>query len=347
MTRRTTLPLVLCLLIAAPLLAQPTLEISLGIRETGSTVAIGADGGSSGSLEWVNLDGQTLTLDGTWQTFTFDMDMATITAFTGDGILDGTAGTIEHIRIKNAGGITLPITLFIDDVTDTTTSQGGINFGDFEGFLANDEVLFQEPGFSGSTGGNLITPPNFSGVDTTVAQFGTNSCRVEFQFLDGATTRWVRLTTFGALNLPNPTIAFNDDSVVSFSIMGMVPTIPFDHTITCVPNATNPMDSDVLVDILGGTPSGVVYLAMTVNNVGSAPSGWFWGIDITLQEIQAQITVGNPWIDVLDASGSFSISLPIPGTPCPLGIGIDAVPVEFLPVTGVLSQAGPAQTWNL
>ena len=76
--------------------------------------------------------------------------------------------------------------------------------------------------------------------------------------------------------------------------------------------ATNPMDSDVLIDILGGTPNGVVYLAMTVNNVGSAPTGWFWGIDITLQEIQAQITVGNPWIDVLDASGSFTISLPIP-----------------------------------
>jgi len=43
------------------------LQISLGIRETGSDPnsfpGIGANGGSSGGIEWVNLDGQTLVAD--------------------------------------------------------------------------------------------------------------------------------------------------------------------------------------------------------------------------------------------------------------------------------------------
>jgi hypothetical protein len=38
---------------AAPL----TLQISLGIRETGTAAPIGADGGSNGGIEHVNRDG--------------------------------------------------------------------------------------------------------------------------------------------------------------------------------------------------------------------------------------------------------------------------------------------------
>ena len=55
----------------------PTVQISIGVRETGfaggSFTAIGGDGGVSGGIEWINMDGQFLTLDGTWQQFTFNL----------------------------------------------------------------------------------------------------------------------------------------------------------------------------------------------------------------------------------------------------------------------------------
>ena len=95
------------------------LTISLGIRETATTGPIFSNGGAGGSIEWVNLDGQVLTADGTWQTFTFTPSTDTLSGFTGDGVLDGEWATIEHIRIRNTDGITDPIILYVDDVTNT------------------------------------------------------------------------------------------------------------------------------------------------------------------------------------------------------------------------------------
>jgi len=213
--------------LATSAMAQESLLISMGTRETGSTAMIGENGGASGSIEWLDIDAQTLALDGMWYQFTFDMDAVGVSAFTGDGILDGLAGTLEHIRIRS-NGFAGPITLWIDNVTDSIDPAGpppptDVIFGDFEGYEAEDEVLFQEPGFSGSTDSylNLDTGPNVAGVDNTVAYAGEASYKVEFQFIDNSMDNWLRLTTYAAANQPNPTIAYDQDSVVSFWIMGI------------------------------------------------------------------------------------------------------------------------------
>jgi hypothetical protein len=140
-------------------------------------------------------------------------------------VLDGEAGTIEHIRILNASGTTAPISLWIDDVANTISSRPGISttttIGDFEGFVDGDQVIFQEPGFSGSTSGNITGTPNFGGVDSSMALNGDASYNVQFTYASASTSGWVRLTTFATPNLPNPTISFVDDSVVSFWIKGV------------------------------------------------------------------------------------------------------------------------------
>ncbi|MBK9120506.1 MAG: hypothetical protein IPM18_13045 [Phycisphaerales bacterium] len=59
----------------------PSLQISLAIRETGTAAGIGENGGTAGGIEFVNLDGQTLYLDGTWQQFSWHLPTATLTAF--------------------------------------------------------------------------------------------------------------------------------------------------------------------------------------------------------------------------------------------------------------------------
>lgn len=222
--------MVLALVVPA-MAVPPNLFISLGIRETGSTAAIGDNGGSSGGIEWVDLDNQQLVLDGTWQTFSFDLANLPLTPFAGgtaNGILDGSAGTIEHIRIKS-GGNTNIIRLWIDDVADTIDPVGPpppvtTTFGTFEGFALDSEVMFQEPEFSGSTAGFVAPVPlTYSRTVFDQAFSGSASQKVEWRFENGNLTNWVRLTTFGTGGLlqPNPTIRFDQSSVVSFKMLGI------------------------------------------------------------------------------------------------------------------------------
>jgi hypothetical protein len=199
------------LLVAASVSSAASIKISLGIRETNNnpaTTAIFSNAGASNGIEWVNLDGQTLVADGTWQLFTFTPATDTLTAFAGataDGML--TAGmefaSLEHIRILNSDGITAPIRLWVDDVTNTVAA-GPVVEG-FEGFAVGTEVMFQEPNFSGSTSANILLGGT-SLVSSSMAFGGSQSNEVRFQFVDNTPTRWVRLTTFNTPNLPNPAI---------------------------------------------------------------------------------------------------------------------------------------------
>ena len=58
----------------------------------------------------------------------------------------------------------------------------------------------------------------------------------------------------------------------------------------------------------------------------------------------AEINSGNPFVNYLDATGSFSYTLPLLGVTCPLGLTLDSVPVEFDSGTSQFVQAGLAKT---
>lgn len=208
-------------------IANAQLQISIGLRETGaggSTVGtIGANGGATGGIEWVNLDAQTLILDGTWQLFTFNLASATYTGFAGataNGTLEGSYGVLEHIRVRNSTGIAAPIQLWIDDVNNNITPPGGSAtdnfFGTFEGYANGAEVMFQEPGFSGSTAGNVDITTDAAGVDNTTAHSGSASYKFDFRYTNLAATSWVRLTSNNTTNLPNPVVRFDQNSQISF-----------------------------------------------------------------------------------------------------------------------------------
>lgn len=220
--------------------ANAQLAISIGIRETeagGGTpgIPIGGNGGSAGGIEFVNLDAQTLILDGTFQTFTFNFQNDPLTAFAGataNSLYDGTRGTLEMIRIRNTGGITAPVQLFIDNIVNTTAT-GVHTVSNFEGFPDGTEVTFQEPGFSGSTAANVLAGST-SLTTSTMASQGTSSDEINFQFVDGTNTRWVRLTTFGTPNLPNPVIEFANGNTLTFQIKGVVVPEPASASLVVV-----------------------------------------------------------------------------------------------------------------
>jgi hypothetical protein len=216
-------------LTVASLATAQSVQVSIGVRETGfggSIVGnIGGNGGTVGGIEWVNIDGQTLVLDGTWQQFTFRLTSDPIQGFAGtsaNSILEGSYGVLECVRVLNNNGRTDALTLHIDDVANTITPAGGSPtttvFGDFEGYTQRTEVMFQEPPFSGSTAANVLAT-GLAGADNFVAS-RTASCRFDLQFVDNMPNRWVRLTTFNVPNLGNPVIRFDDQSVLTFWMRG-------------------------------------------------------------------------------------------------------------------------------
>jgi hypothetical protein len=218
------------LLFASAATAQE-LQISIGIRETGGTGPIGADGGTTGGIEFVNVDGQTLTADGSWQLFTFTPAVDTLTPFAGvtaNGILDNEWGVLEQIRFRNTADGATAYRVWIDDLSNTN-SAGTVSL-DFEGIPVGTEVVFQEPSLSGSTLSNLIIS-NFdsAAVDDSMAFAGSQSYRVEFEFVDDDPSRWLRLTSFNADNLPNVAVHLREPGV------GVQPTISFYAKAVVVP----------------------------------------------------------------------------------------------------------------
>jgi hypothetical protein len=207
------------------------LQVSIGVRETGGTGPIGDNGGATGGIEFVNLNGQTLTADGTWQLFTFTPAEDTLTAFAGataNSILDTEWGVLEQIRFQNTADGFTGYRVWIDDASNTDSA--GTETIDFEGIPVGTEVAFQGPSFSGSTAGNLDTSTwNSAGVDDSMAFAGSQSYLVEFEFVDDDPSRWLRLTTFNAANLPNPLVHLSEPNAAA------QPTISFYAKAVAIP----------------------------------------------------------------------------------------------------------------
>ncbi|HQA00676.1 MAG TPA: family 10 glycosylhydrolase, partial [Phycisphaerae bacterium] len=83
-------------------------------------------------------------------------------------------------------------------------------FTGFEGHNPGTRVLFQLPRYSGTTGSHLATSPNVSEVTDEVTAFKGDRClKVQWQFVDTATSRWMRLTASNGPVIPNPTVPYD------------------------------------------------------------------------------------------------------------------------------------------
>ncbi|MGI9455594.1 MAG: PEP-CTERM sorting domain-containing protein, partial [Aeoliella sp.] len=141
------------------------------------------------------------------------------------------------IRLLNTDGITGPITLWVDDVS--VNEAAGPTVEGFEGFVVGDEVIFQEPSFSGSTSGNLVAGST-AGVTDDMAYTGGQSYRADLQFIDADATRWLRYTTFQSANVPNPWIRTIEPGAPA-------PTVTFWAKAIAIPEP-----STMLLSLVGG-----------------------------------------------------------------------------------------------
>jgi hypothetical protein len=86
------------------------------IRETGGSGPIGADGGTSGTIERTAVPVRIESRD-SWQYVYFDLPNETWVASTGNGQLDGSWGTLEALSISAVpSDPTTDFTLYIDDI---------------------------------------------------------------------------------------------------------------------------------------------------------------------------------------------------------------------------------------
>lgn len=137
---------------------------------------------------------------------------------------------------------------------------------DFEAYPSGALVIFQKPSYSGSTSNFLDLTFNSLACVTNnfpVGHSSSNVLEVSWAFKSGTTSPWLRLTTFAATNLPNPTIATN--MALAFDVYtdkDVYVAFGFRETST-----TNPIGFD------GGTSGGIEWVGGSTDNSQPPPKG--------------------------------------------------------------------------
>ncbi|HQN00149.1 MAG TPA: fibronectin type III domain-containing protein, partial [Candidatus Hydrogenedentes bacterium] len=92
------------------------IDLQLQVRETGGSGPIGANGGTTGAIERTATKVR-INSSGSWQYVYFNLPSETWMAFTGNGVLDGTWGTLEALVISAVSGDpTTAFVLYVDDI---------------------------------------------------------------------------------------------------------------------------------------------------------------------------------------------------------------------------------------
>jgi hypothetical protein len=111
------------------------INLTLGVRETGSTGNVGDNGGTGGTgIEWIGATGGTSAAGptatrtipaGVWTTVTFDIDGEPTAAFTGNGVVAPGKGTLEHLAFTPVGTDRGSYNIYLDNFVVTPIPEPG------------------------------------------------------------------------------------------------------------------------------------------------------------------------------------------------------------------------------
>lgn len=240
--------------------ANPRIRMVLSMREApGAAGPVGANGlaytTNNGRIHFLGAsallsgaapaDGLVVYPSNTWQTVTFergpDPANPTNTSVIWNSNIAGQNGTLNDLQ--GDWGTIEAIAFVIDDLNDTgpqeiyidNIANGGITnspqvVDDFEaGTNGQSGFTFEQPSFSGTTSGNILTAPNVSVIATNTADTGANCLRTSWQWSDTNSTRWLRLTTSAVTSgHPNPLVNLNDPITLRLLVLpvGAAPPPP-------------------------------------------------------------------------------------------------------------------------
>ena len=104
-----------------------------------------------------------------------------------------------------------------------------------------------------------------------------------------------------------------------------------------------PLPGTAQFSICNGPPNGTYYLFATLLP-GAFPNGWFYGVDIPLQEVVNQVNAGYPFTGGLGAGGGATIG---PFAGLPPGLVLYTVALGFTGGLGVPSANTPAMSYTI
>ena len=233
-----------------------TLAGPIGEEGTSSStwlVMLGATGPASG-FGTAPLGGAVLQPSACWQTVTYNFggpDSRYTWAGAGSNpgqfaILDSIAFSMEPPRDSG------PYAIYIDNIVNGSTL-----IEDFESEPAGTAgYLFNLPGFSGSTSGNLLAQPpgsvtpNVSVVTNRNADTGTNSAFVSWQFRDTSQSSWLRLALLGTGGSArrNPQVDLTQPISIRFLVLPVAQT-EGDLQVTAIGRRSVPPGADVTLTV--------------------------------------------------------------------------------------------------
>jgi hypothetical protein len=222
---------------------NPPVRIAYSLRmDTALTGPIGAPGTSSSTWLWMlgatgptsgfgtaPAGGAVLQPGACWQTVTFQY--GTDSGYTWAGVAAGepTFAILDSIAFSmefpyDSG----PYAIYVDSI-----KNGSTLIEDFENIGTNNvvEYLLNEPDYSGTTTTFLLSKapgsitPNVSVVTNTVADTGTNSTLVNWQFNDTAAGSWVRIPLQGT-GKRNPQVDLSQPISMRFLVLPVGQTAP-------------------------------------------------------------------------------------------------------------------------
>ncbi len=127
-----------------------------------------------------------------WQTITFDHSTDASVGANGTPVGQNTDPfcALDGLLFSIAEDESGPYELYVDQI-----SNGDVVIENFEGLAAGSSRLFAAPNAAGSPSpaSTYVSAPNFSMVSTNNGFDGTNSLRVQWQWVDGNQTRWARV----------------------------------------------------------------------------------------------------------------------------------------------------------
>lgn len=179
---------------------------------------------------------------------------------TTNAITPGIPPTISEVAnrtVPEGSNVTFSVTATAPDFITPLT--------DFEDYSSGDAALFRSPNFSGSTsvhieaGGTAAVSSSFP----TNSSAGSHVLKVNWSFRSDTTNAWLRLTTVGTANLPNPVIDFTKK--LRFDVR----TDKSLKVALGCRETTNAVGTTIGSD--GGSLGAIEFVGVTAVNTGSQP----------------------------------------------------------------------------
>ncbi len=245
--------------------ANQQIRVALSLRyDPTQTGPVGSAGTTAGNVYFLGAStllsgspaqGAVLTPSTCWQTVSFTrgdtnnpIDPSILWAGSGPAVIGGKYGALDGLAIACQGDPG-PVDIYIDRLENGT--NGVVQ--DWEGAPAGQSAYgFSQPSFSGTTSGNMLTAPNQSAVSTNgIAYDGTKSCRVQFQFTDGLSNRWIRLVTANATPVQNPQLDLDQPISLKILVLPAGSSLPhtFNGTVSAITNSPLYSSTDVTLGV--------------------------------------------------------------------------------------------------